>query len=87
VLKHWKNWHMVLRSHMRRIAQADAVAIRWSDVANERYVLMGSDCLPQVMAEDEQCVLSGDCLCGAKVEPGTSPQPARHPDPGCRAQP
>ena len=60
-------------SHMRRIAQADAVAIRWSDVANERYVLMGSDCLPQVMAEDEQCVLSGDCLCGAKVEPGTVP--------------
>ncbi|MBP7501877.1 MAG: type IV pili methyl-accepting chemotaxis transducer N-terminal domain-containing protein, partial [Aquabacterium sp.] len=36
--------------HMRRIAQADAVAIRWSDVANERYVLLGSDCLPHVMA-------------------------------------
>lgn len=59
--------------HMRRIAQADAVAIRWSDVANERYVLLGSDCLPHVMAEDEQCVLSGDCLCGAKVESGTMP--------------
>lgn len=59
--------------HMRRIAQADAVAIRWSDVANERYVLLGSDCLPQVMAEEEQCVLSGDCLCGAVVEDGTLP--------------
>lgn len=59
--------------HMRRIAQADAVAIRWSDVANERYVLLGSDCLPHVMTEEEQCVLSGDCLCGAKVEAGTMP--------------
>ena len=59
--------------HMRRIAQADAVAIRWSDVANERYVLLGSDCLPHVMAEEEQCVLSGDCFCGAKVESGTMP--------------
>lgn len=58
---------------MRRIAQADAVAIRWSDEANERYVLLASDCLPKVMAEDEQCVLSGDCLCGAKVEPGVPP--------------
>ena len=60
-------------SRMRRIAQADAVAIRWSDVANERYVLLGSDCLPQVMAEEEQCVLAGDCLCGAKFETDTMP--------------
>lgn len=53
---------------MRRIAHADAVAIRWSDEANERYVLLASDCLPKIMAEDEQCVLSGDCLCGARVD-------------------
>lgn len=59
---------------MRRIAQADAVAIRWSDEANERYVLLASDCLPKIMAEDEQCVLSGDCLCGARVEPGGIPR-------------
>lgn len=58
---------------MRRIAHADAVAIRWSDEANERYVLLGSDCLPKIMAEDEQCVLSGDCLCGVQVETGTMP--------------
>ncbi len=58
---------------MRRIAHADAVAIRWSNEANERYVLLASDCLPQVMAEDEQCVLSGDCLCGSKVPPGVQP--------------
>jgi len=59
---------------MRRIAHADAVAIRWSDEANERYVLLASDCLPKVMAEDEQCVLSGDCLCGAVVEAGITPR-------------
>lgn len=59
---------------MRRVAHADAAAIRWSDEANERYVLLASDCLPKVMAEEEQCVLSGDCLCGAKVEPGVAPR-------------
>ncbi|MDO9237660.1 MAG: type IV pili methyl-accepting chemotaxis transducer N-terminal domain-containing protein [Aquabacterium sp.] len=58
---------------MRRITQADAVAIRWSDEANARYVLLASDCLPKVMSEDEQCVLSGDCLCGAEVQPGLMP--------------
>jgi two-component system nitrate/nitrite sensor histidine kinase NarX len=61
-------------AQMRRIAQADAVAIRWSDEANERYVLLASDCLPKIMAEEEQCVLSGDCLCGARVEPGVAPR-------------
>jgi two-component system nitrate/nitrite sensor histidine kinase NarX len=60
-------------TRMRQLARADAVAIRWSDLANKRYVLLASDCLPKVMAEDEQCVLSGDCLCGAPFEPGTMP--------------
>jgi two-component system nitrate/nitrite sensor histidine kinase NarX len=58
---------------LRRIARADAVAIRWSNEANERYVLLASDCLPQVMAQEEQCVLSGDCLCGSKAPAGTPP--------------
>ena len=58
---------------MRRISQADAVAIRWSDEANARYVLLASDCLPQIMAREEQCVLSGNCLCGATVEAGVVP--------------
>jgi two-component system nitrate/nitrite sensor histidine kinase NarX len=59
---------------MRRIAHADAVAIRWSDEANERYVLLASDCLPHAMADEEQCIRSGDCYCGAVVEPGTEAQ-------------
>lgn len=59
---------------IRRISGADAVAIRWSDEANARYVLLASDCLPEVMAREERCVLSGSCLCGAKVEAGVAPQ-------------
>lgn len=53
---------------LRSIAEADAVAIRWSDEANQRYVLLASDCLPKVMVEEEHCVLTGDCLCGASSE-------------------
>ena len=49
---------------MRRIAHADAAAIRWSDETNSRYLLLAGDCLPQAMAEDESCLLTGSCLCG-----------------------
>lgn len=49
---------------VRRIAHADAAAIRWSDEANRRYLLLAGDCLPRVMAEDEHCLLTGSCHCG-----------------------
>ena len=49
---------------MRTIAHADATAIRWSDESNSRYLLLAGDCLPQAMAEDESCLLTGTCLCG-----------------------
>jgi two-component system nitrate/nitrite sensor histidine kinase NarX len=49
---------------VRIVARADAAAIRWSDEANERYVLLASDCLPQQLAQDEQCIATGECLCG-----------------------
>ena len=51
----------------RRIAQvarADAVAIRWSDEGNRRYLLLASQGLPAAMVEDEQCLPTGDCHCG-----------------------
>ena len=48
----------------RAIAHADAAAIRWSDESNARYLLLAGDCLPQAMAEDESCLLTGSCLCG-----------------------
>ncbi|HMM86173.1 type IV pili methyl-accepting chemotaxis transducer N-terminal domain-containing protein [Azohydromonas sp.] len=49
---------------VRRIARADAAAIRWSDEANQRYLLLAGDCLPTAMAHDERCVPSGTCHCG-----------------------
>jgi two-component system, NarL family, nitrate/nitrite sensor histidine kinase NarX len=55
---------------VRRIARADAVAIRWSDEANQRYHLLAGDCLPHSLAEDEHCLRTGDCLCGRPRDDG-----------------
>jgi two-component system nitrate/nitrite sensor histidine kinase NarX len=49
---------------LRRVAGADAAAVRWSDETNRRYLLAGSDCLPQSLIGDEHCLLAGDCVCG-----------------------
>lgn len=59
---------------MRGIAHADAVAIRWSDEANDRYMLLASDSLPQILAREEQCVLTGDCFCGERLREGAAPR-------------
>jgi len=59
---------------MRGIAHADAVTIRWSDEANDRYMLLASDSLPQILAREEQCVLTGDCFCGERLREGASPR-------------
>ncbi|WP_050813922.1 type IV pili methyl-accepting chemotaxis transducer N-terminal domain-containing protein [Acidovorax sp. NO-1] len=49
---------------IRRVAGADAAAVRWSNEANERYVLLAADGLPRSMAEGEHCLHTGSCLCG-----------------------
>jgi two-component system, NarL family, nitrate/nitrite sensor histidine kinase NarX len=49
---------------VRRIAKADAAAVRWSDEGNRRYLLLASDGLPPDMAQAEACVHTGTCLCG-----------------------
>ncbi len=49
-----------------RVARADGAAVRWSDEANERFVLLASEGLPPSMHEGEQCIHAGDCLCGAR---------------------
>jgi two-component system, NarL family, nitrate/nitrite sensor histidine kinase NarX len=49
---------------VRQVARADASAVRWSDEANRKYLLLASDCLPQAVIEKEQCIPTGDCLCG-----------------------
>jgi two-component system, NarL family, nitrate/nitrite sensor histidine kinase NarX len=53
---------------VRRVARADAVAVRWSDEANQRYLLLAGDCLPRFMTEEEQCVQTGSCHCGQALE-------------------
>jgi two-component system nitrate/nitrite sensor histidine kinase NarX len=59
---------------MRGIANADAVAVRWSDEANDRYMLLASDSLPHILAQEEQCVLTVDCFCGDRLSEGTLPR-------------
>ena len=49
---------------VRQVARADASAVRWSDESNQRYLLLASDCLPQALIDDEQCVPTGSCDCG-----------------------
>lgn len=49
---------------IRRVAGADAAAVRWSDEANERYVLLAADGLPLAMSDGEHCLHTGACLCG-----------------------
>jgi two-component system nitrate/nitrite sensor histidine kinase NarX len=49
---------------MRRIARADAVALRWSDPANQRYLMLAADGLPAHMVQAEHCIHTGACECG-----------------------
>ena len=49
---------------IRRVAGADAAAVRWSNEANERYVLLAGDGLPRALADSEHCLHTGSCLCG-----------------------
>ena len=49
---------------VRVVMKADAVAVRWSDEANQRYLMLASDCFPQDMLEEERSLLSGACACG-----------------------
>jgi len=50
---------------IRRVARADGVALRWTDETNQRFLLLASAGLPATMADEEHCLLAGDCHCGA----------------------
>lgn len=50
---------------VRVVMRADAVAVRWSDEANQRYLMLASDCFPQEMVQEERSLLSGACACGS----------------------
>jgi two-component system nitrate/nitrite sensor histidine kinase NarX len=46
------------------VVGADAAVVRWSDDANQRYLMLASDCFPQEMLETERSLLAGACACG-----------------------
>jgi two-component system, NarL family, nitrate/nitrite sensor histidine kinase NarX len=50
---------------LRAVMGADAVTVRWSDEANQRFLMLASDCFPQDMLEDERSLLAGACACGS----------------------
>lgn len=49
---------------VRAVVRADAAAVRWSDEASQRYLMLASDCFPQEMVEEERSLLAGACACG-----------------------
>ncbi len=49
---------------VRRVAQADAVLLRWNDGGNRRLVLLASHGVPAELLAAEQCVLHDQCHCG-----------------------
>lgn len=49
---------------VRVVMKADAVALRWSDEASQRYLMLASDCFPQELVEGERSLLAGACACG-----------------------
>lgn len=49
---------------VRAAMGADAVVVRWSDEANQRYLMLASDCFPQDLLEEERSLLGGACDCG-----------------------
>lgn len=50
---------------VRVVMKADAVAVRWSNEANQRYLMLASDCFPKEMLDEERSLLSGACACGS----------------------
>lgn len=54
---------------LARVAHADAVALRWSDETNRRYLLLASHGLPAAMVEAEHCVHARECHCGVPEAP------------------
>lgn len=49
---------------VRAVMGADAVAVRWSDEANQRYLMLACDALPPDMLEEERSLIAGACACG-----------------------
>ncbi len=64
--------------HVRRIARADASAVRWCDEGRQRYLMLAHDRLPDAIAAAEGCVEAGTCQCGpAAADAATRVFPVR----------
>ena len=50
----------MVRTHMK----AQAAAVRWSDEAHQRFLMLASDCFPSELAESERSLVVGACACG-----------------------
>lgn len=50
---------------LTRVIKADAVALRWSDEASRRYVLLAEHGLPERFCHDEHSIEPGHCHCGS----------------------
>lgn len=57
--------------YVSQAARADAVALRWTDESNDRYVLLASQGLPAYMTDGERCLKAHECHCG---NPGDVPE-------------
>ena len=57
-------------SRLFDLVKCDALAIRWTDEANQRYFLDGGSNLPESISDNEHCLTSGSCYCGSNQESG-----------------
>ena len=70
-------------ARMRMLLGAEAVAVRWSGEANERYLLLAQEGLPGALARDEQCLPTASCHCGqTAATAGTRVIAVRAEEPG-----
>ncbi|TXI09801.1 MAG: HAMP domain-containing protein [Polynucleobacter sp.] len=57
-------------SRLLGLVKCDALAIRWTDEANQRYFLDGGSNLPESISDNEHCLTTGSCYCGSSQESG-----------------
>ncbi len=76
---------------VRHITAADAALMRWTDNTTGRYLLLAAEGVPQIITDDERCLIAGNCHCGqthANAEPQTiqfrkSEERGEAPDEAC----
>ena len=49
---------------VRKLMKADAIALRWSGEDASKFLLLASDEFPQIMKDEENCLMAGACACG-----------------------